>query len=236
MMAQLALNLRLRDGSSFENFHAASNREAAARLRQLLDAPPSAAPATLFLWGESASGKSHLLQAACRLAQMQGRTPLYVPFSEPGLNPRMLEEAHDAFLICLDDVHRVAGDMAWEAGLFALYELARASGAKLVAAATAAPVRVGLMMPELATRFAWGAVYQLQPLTDADKLDAIRLRAQNRGFDVPSEVARYILNRYPRDLHSLFALLERIDVASLASQRRVTIPFLRQLEGLHHAT
>jgi DnaA family protein len=89
---------------------------------------------------------------------------------------------------------------------------------------------LGLAMSELATRFAWGSVYQLKPLADDDKLAAMQLRARNRGLDLPPDAARYILHRYPRDLHSLFALLERIDAASLASQRRVTIPFLRDLE------
>jgi DnaA family protein len=70
----------------------------------------------------------------------------------------------------------------------------------------------------------------MQPLSDAQKLEAVRLRAQHRGLEMPEDVARYILSRYPRDLRSLFDLLDRIDEASLAEQRRVTIPFLRHLE------
>ncbi len=194
------------------------------------------AQAVLFLWGESASGKSHLLQAACRLVQERDNVPIYVPLGEPGLRPVLLEEADASFLICLDDVQHVAGDPAWESALFALYELARSTGAKLLASGTAPPTRLNLNMPELASRLAWGPVYQLQPLSDDEKLEAIRLRARNRGLDVAPDVARYILRRYPRDLSSLFTLLERIDTAALASQRRVTIPFLRELEGFHGAT
>jgi DnaA family protein len=230
MTAQLALNVRLRDGSSFDNFHPAANREATERLRRVLEESPTSGPSTLFLWGEGATGKSHLLQAACRLAHAQRRTSLYVPLGAADLHPRLLEAADDSFLVCVDDVQRIAGDAPWESAVFALYELARSSGTRLVVAATAAPMHLGLHMPELATRFAWGPVYQLRPLPDAAKLEAVRLRARNRGFDLPLDVARYILHRYPRDMHSLFELLERIDVASLASQRRVTIPFLRQLE------
>ena len=46
------------------------------------------------------------------------------------------------------------------------------------------------------------------------------------------EVAGYLMARFPRDLHSLFALLDRLDAATLAAQRRLTIPFLRELEKL----
>ncbi|MFL6646921.1 MAG: DnaA regulatory inactivator Hda [Sulfurifustaceae bacterium] len=235
MTAQLALNLRLRDGSSFENFYAGANAEAVARLGALIVDPVGSEPATLFLSGETASGKSHLLQAACRFVQARGGAALYVPLAEPQLTPDVLEAAEEAFLICIDDLDRVAGDATWESALFALYELARANGARLVAAGNAAPAQLGLRMPELATRLAWGAVYQLHPLDDSAKLEAVRLRARNRGFELPAEVARYILNRYPRDMHSLFALLERIDVAALARQRRVTIPFLRSLEAANDA-
>ena len=71
-----------------------------------------------------------------------------------------------------------------------------------------------------------------KPLSDAEKLEAVRLRARNRGFDLPEDVARYILSRYPRDMNSLFELLNRIDREALAHQRRVTIPFLRRLEEI----
>lgn len=233
MGKQLALNLRLRDGSSFANFYAGSNREAFERTRALLEEPHAdGGPRSFFLWGERASGKTHLLEAACRAVHARGAVALYLPLGgSAGLRPEMLEAADQAFLIALDDVQYVAGNHDWEAALFALYELSRASGARLVAAATAAPTHLGLAMPELATRFGWGPVYQLRALADADKLEAVRLRAHNRGLELSADVLRYILNRYPRDLASLFALLDRIDVAALASQRRVTIPFLRQLES-----
>lgn len=232
MATQLALNLRLRDGSSLANFCSTDNGEVLERLRALLHAPQAAAsPRSLFLWGERASGKTHLLEAACRAVHARGEVPLYLPLGEPGLRPDVLQEAEQAFLICLDDVERVAGDRDWESALFALYELSRASGARLAAAAAGAPAHLGFIMPELATRFGWGPVYQLRPLGDTEKREAVRLRANNRGLDLSAEVMRYILNRYPRDLNSLFALLDRIDVAALASQRRITIPFLRQLEA-----
>lgn len=230
MPKQLAFNLRLRDGSSFENFHGGENREALDCLRRLL-ADPRREPASLYLWGERASGKTHLLEAACRWAQAQGAAAFYLPLAAPEMRPAVLEAAEHFFVICLDDVQHVAGNTAWEAALFASYELARATGARMVAAASAPPGAAGFKMPELITRFGWGPVYQLRVLNDSDKLDAIRLRARNRGIDVPRDVARYILHRYPRDLASIFALLERIDTAALASRRRITIPFLRQLDA-----
>lgn len=228
---QLALNLRLRDASSFENFLNGANLEAVARLRALALGPPApGGSSTLFLWGERGSGKTHLLEAACRAAAAVGETPFYLPLRTPGLTPAVLEAIEEASLICIDDLEQVAGNDAWEASLFALYELSRTHGARLVATAAAPPARLGGARLDLATRLAWGPVYQLHALDDREKLEAVRLRAANRGLELSDEVLNYILRRYPRDLASLFALLDRIDAAALARRRRVTIPFLRDLE------
>ncbi len=232
MTQQLPLGLRLRDASSFENFYPGDNAQAVESLRDLLrESPMVKGPRIFYLWGESATGKTHLLEAACRHAQALGATARYLPLSLPELSPAVVEAAERDFLICLDDVQKVAGNASWETALFAIYELACATGARLAVAANSIPAHAGFRMPDLATRLAAGRVYQLHRLSDDAKTDALSLRARNRGFDLPPEAARYIVQRYPRDLRSLFALLDRIDTASLARQRRVTIPFLREIEA-----
>ena len=231
---QLALNLRLRDASSFENYFVARNREAVERLQQAVRglSVVSQAPASwLLLWGEPGTGKTHLLEAACRRAQALGHTPLYVPLAEKAdFTTALLEDAELAPLVCVDDVDAIAGDSKWEAALFALYERLRAQGGMLVLAASASPSAIGLKLADLATRLAAGLVYQLKPLSDAEKIAALRLRAQRRGLEMTEEVANYLLTRFPRDTHSLFALLDRLDTVTLVAQRRLTIPFLRGLE------
>lgn len=233
MSRQLPLNLRLKDSSSFENFLPAANREAVAHLRAAVTALARgrALEPVLFLCGAPGTGRTHLLQAACREAQHTGGSALYIPFSEiDALASAMLEDLEQATLVCLDDVERIAGNAAWETAVFALCERLRAAGGMLLAAGARPPRELGLQLPDLATRLGWGPVYALAPLSDGERLEAVRLRARNRGLEMPDEVARYILVRYPRDLDSLFVLLDKLDVASLAEQRRLTIPFLRSIE------
>ncbi len=231
---QLALNLRLRDASSFENYFVARNREAVARLQsaaQSLSRAPHAPASWLYLWGDPGTGKTHLLEAACRATQEQGHASIYVPLADKAdLTTALLEDAEQAPLVCVDDVDAIAGDAEWEAALFALYERLRALGGMLILAARNSPAAIGLKLADLATRLAAGLVYQLQPLSDAEKISALRLRAQRRGLEMTEEVANYLLTRLPRDTHSLFALLDKLDSATLAAQRRLTIPFLRGLE------
>jgi len=230
---QLTLNLRRRDASSLENFLVGRNRESFERLRELATHPLLMQPPTawLYLWGEPGSGKTHLLEAACRTAQERGASPVYLPLGmHRELDPVLLEDAEQGAWICIDDIHAIAGNRPWEQAVFGLYERLRALGGTLVLAARASPASLPFQLADLATRLGAGLVYQLHPLNDDDKVAALRLRADRRGFEVTEEVARYLLARYPRDTQSLFALLDRLDDATLAAQRRLTIPFLRSLK------
>ena len=157
MSRQLALNLKLRDGSSFDNFFTTSNREALASVVTAATAAvqPASKLTTVFLWGESGSGKTHLLEAACRAAQAAGLSPLYVSLAQARALPvDLLEDVEQAVLVALDDVQCIAGDPVWEAAVLRLYEGLRAHGGVLLAGASASPTHLGLHLPDLATRLA----------------------------------------------------------------------------------
>jgi DnaA family protein len=234
MSAQLALNLRLRESASFANFHSAHNAEAVDCLRRALDALATATPAerVIYLWGPTGSGRSHLLQAACHHAQARAANYSYVPLHDAiHLSPATLDDLDSAPLVCLDDMQAIAGKRLWEEAVFALAERLRARDGLLVAAADAPPTQLALTLPDLVTRLGWGPVFPLHALDDEEKIAALQLRASRLGLELPPEVARYVLARYPRDMHSLFAWLDRADRQSLAAQRKLTIPFVRGLEG-----
>ncbi len=185
----------------------------------------------VFLWGPGGSGRTHLLQAVCHRAQELSLSFAYLPFGEiTSFTPTVLDGFESAPLVCLDDLQSIAGVRAWEEAVFALVERLRARAGLLVVAADAPPAQLKIMLPDLVTRLGWGPVYPLQPLADDEKLAALQLRASRLGFELPDEVARYVLARYPRDTGSLFAWLDRIDRQAFIAQRRLTIPFVRELE------
>ena len=238
MSSQLALNLKLRAGSAFGNFIAGRNAQVLERVSAAVGAMQATAAnhppvlASIFLWGESGCGKTHLLEAACRVAHEAGMSPAYVSFQDAHQFPvALLEGLEQAGLVALDDLQCMAGQSAWERAVFGLYEQLRARGGLLLTAARANPATLGVGLPDLASRLGAGLVYQLHLPADTDKILALRQRSTQRGMDMPEEVARYILARYPRDMHALFQLLDRIDQASLAAQRRLTIPFVRSIIG-----
>jgi len=222
MAVQLPLGITLADTATFDNFYTGDN---AAALHSMRDG----AEPFVYLWGASGSGRTHLLQAACQATAAVGEPAVYLPLGDRAeLSPEMLDGLEAMRLVCLDDVDAIAGLEAWEQSLFHLYNRIRECGARLLAAADGAPGALALCLPDLASRLAWGPVFQLRTLSDADKLSALQLRARQRGLDLPAEVGEYLLRRCPRDTHSLFALLDSLDKAALAAQRRLTIPFVRE--------
>jgi len=221
-MNQLLLGIGLRDSESFANFFPAQNQQVVQALQQ-------ADEAFIYLWGSRGSGKTHLLQALCRQLAEQGQAVAYLPLAEEGMAPQMLDGMEAMSLLAIDDLEQIAGNAEWEAALFHLYNRIRDAGGRLLVAARVGPAALPVQLRDLASRLSYGLTLQMHELGDVDKLKLLQLRAANRGFDLPDEVANYLLKRCERDMVSLIELLETLDSATLRAQRKLTIPFVKSL-------
>ena len=189
-MSQLALPLQLQDHAVFESYWPAGNEELLAYLTALCDTRNSPG---CWVWGASASGKSHLLQA---VSDRSGDRSIYLPL---GLllqaGPDVLADLESRQFICLDDVDTIAGNAEWEHALFALFNQAQDAGGILIVSATATIRECGFELKDLESRFAKLPPFHIQPLADADRVKALQLRAKQRGLDLTTETANYLLTR-----------------------------------------
>jgi DnaA family protein len=227
MSAQLPLALRWPAHQRFDAFVPGENGVAVDLLRR---AATEAAQSMLYLSGSLGGGRTHLLIATCAAANEAGRSAQYLPLATLRANaPVSIRAFGGSDLLALDDVDAIAGDAAAEHALFDLYNRCRADGATLLFAATAPPAQIGLALPDLVSRLSACTQISLKPLDENERRDLLRDRAAARGIEIDDAVIDWLFAREKRDLASLFAVLDRIDSASLAAQRRVTVPFLRKM-------
>lgn len=258
MGQQLALNIQLRDDATFESFYPGDNQEALAAVNSLsrfqeftgsqasLTGSASLAGSLftsehfIYLWGAEGVGKSHLLQAACHQAQNLGFSTIYLPFSETQFSSEFIkgleisefiQGLENIDLICLDDID-ISLNPSLEESLFHLFNRIRAQNTRLLIASKSSPKNIQIQLPDLKSRLSWGITYQLHPLKDEQKCEALALRAEARGLLLNKTVAQFLLNHCPRTMSELFHTLELLDKASLQEQRRLTIPFVKQILGV----
>jgi DnaA family protein len=230
---QFTLAVTLPDDETLQSYYGAETSPAVAYLRQYLSPQQSTASA-VYLFGASGSGKSHLLYAACVYAQELGLTSQLLTLDDfRQYSPRMLDGLEQLDLVCLDNIQQIAGDSHWQVALFDLYNRLQEQGKKLIIVADQAPSQLGITLPDLVSRLQACTAFQLRLLSDDDKHRLLQQKARIRGLDLSDEVARFLLNRQQRDIRALVSLLDLLDKASMIHQRRLTIPFVKDVLAQH---
>jgi DnaA-homolog protein len=225
MLPQIPLAISLRESASFDEFIESGNQQTLADIKACIAA---SGEQYIYLWGLDAAGKSHLLQAGCKSAQTASHSVAYIPLSQAkDFSPGILSNLGALDLVCLDDIHLVCGDPAWELEIFRMFNQLRESGSRLIVSANCPPARLPVKLADLNSRLEWGLCCQLNPLDDEGRVQLLTASAHRRGLELPEETARYILSRATRETGSLLQLMDRLDRASLVAQRRLTIPFIK---------
>ena len=224
-MRQLLLDWGAAGPPTLDSFVIGRNQELAAILRHIARRETTTLDQRFItLWGEAGAGKSHLLYALAA-----GGRSLYLSADQPAENYVWSPEI---LLYLLDDCDLLDDDQ--QVAAFALYNQIREAGGVLVAAASRPPVQL-MLREDLRTRLAWGLVYQVQGLSDEEKIDALSNSADARGLVLSPGVLPYLLTHSRRDMQSLSAILDALDRYSLETQRPITMPLLRELLQLGDA-
>lgn len=223
---QLALAVALADPQDFSHFHPGPNAAVVQTVRGLLDTDEGTA---LLLHGPAGCGKTHLLQALLTEASSLGLKTLQLDVAALEAPRRALETTP---LLCLDGLDTLALDDTSALALLRVIDARRQRAVSTLITSRKPAAQLGQLRPDLITRLGAFASYGLKGLSDEDRIELLRLRASTRGLHLPFEVAQYLLKHLPRDVASLLAAVDVLDGASLAAQRRLTLPFVQGALGL----
>lgn len=229
---QLPLHFEFRANQTFSDFYAGVNREIISHLQQCI---AGVGEQFIYLWGKTGQGKSHLLQACCHEAQRRNLSSFYFDLAHcEQSDPQVLNGLDECDLVCFDNIEHIAGNANWEIAVFNFFNQHRDLGHKLIVSAACAPAALTIQLADLRTRLNWGLTLNIKSLDDNDRIAALIFKARQMGLEISPQAGRFLLSHADRDPASLWDLLEKLDQASLSAQRKLTIPFLKQILAQHH--
>lgn len=227
MAEQLPVTFEFRANQTFDDFYPGSNQELIEHLKKTV---AGTGEQFIFLWGNRGHGKSHLLHACCDSAFNQHTSSFYLDLSAPtSADPVLFTGLENFEIVCMDNIDALAGLTEWELGFFNFFNLHRDSKHRLILSASRSPRSLLFTLPDLQTRMNWGLSLKIKPHDDDDKIAALTHKAQHMGFEIAPQAARFLLTHYDRNPTSLWSMLDKLDTASLAAKRKLTIPFLKQI-------
>ncbi len=230
---QLALSVQLPDDEIFDSYLSESNSSVVSQLSLFVENAVSShsnQPRSFYLFGLTGVGKSHLLHACSTYVSQLGKTSVCLSCVELlQLSVEVLDGLEQIDFICLDDIQLIAGNQLWEQAIFDLYNRVLEQSNSLLISGDQSVGQLGLTLPDLNSRLSWGLTEQLKPLSDLEKVAALQFRASKRGLMLSDEAANFLLNRLSRAMTNLIASLDILDKASIREQRKITIPFIKDV-------
>lgn len=227
---QIPLHVSFGEDAVFEDYLPGNNAVAIGTLRQAL---ANLTDHLVYLWGPKGVGVSHLLQASIHDLQIQGFEAVYLPLREClEFGPEALEGLDELQAVALDDIDLIADDAAWQEAVFHFYNRMRDSGRHLFVGARCSPLHLTLSLPDLKSRLSSGLTISLIPMSDEERVTWVVWKGRRRGLVIGRDVAEFLITRHNQNMKELVTSFDRLDSASLAEKRKITIPFLKQVLDL----
>jgi len=220
-MRQIPLDVSLSKYMTFETFYLGPNKSVVDSLRDEKNQ-------LIWLAGLEGFGKTHLIHALLNGHEHENKKVLYLPMSESQVfTPDILDNLAQYDLVAIDDIENIIGNITWEEQLLKFYEDSYNTSNKILITANDTPKGLNFLLPDLSSRFNLALIERLRPMNEDEMIEAILLHSRTRGFDLPKDSAKYLINRVPRDVSVLVDMIKLLDYESLSMQRKLTIPFIK---------
>ncbi len=211
---------------SFDNFIADRAELIVSSLQDLL---LGRGETQIGLWGEAASGKTHLLNASAEFARNEGvALQIYDGLQLCHCDADAFGEFSHCDVLAIDNLDAIAGHADWEACFYQVMNRCRDGEFRFLFSTTGKPAELRARLADFRSRLQWGLLLQLPQSGDVEIRSILRRRARLLGIDLSDEVISYLMTHHARNLSEQIDILQRLDGLSLSQQRRVTIPLVKQ--------
>jgi len=236
----LAFESNIHPEYTFDNFvEGKSNQLARAAAAQVAE-NPGGVYNPLFVYGGTGLGKTHLLHAVGNgiLAHKKDAKVFYMRaerFVQDMVNAlkngtineyKMYYRSVDALLI--DDIHFFAGKKGTQEEFFHTFNALLEGNQQIIMTSDLYPKEIEGVEDRLKSRFGWGLTIAIEPPEFETRVAILIRKAQERGIQLPHEVAFFIAKRLRSNVRELEGALNRVAANVNLTGRQVTIDFVRE--------
>jgi len=178
----------------------------------------------IYLYGASGLGKSHLLMAAAHGYKKQGMQVLYAraeTFTEHVVKAiragemRTFRQAYrSADVLLIDDAHLFSRKGATQEELFHTFNTLHTAGKQIILSAHCTPQELQYIEPRLVSRFEWGIVLPVDPMTELEMMQVIEKKAEALDLPLNNKVAKFLMETFSSGTASVVRALEALVLRS----------------------
>lgn len=207
---QLSFDLASKPALGRDDFFVSPSNAQAVAMIESWEAWPSR---KLALIGPAGAGKTHLVHV---WAALTGATIVPAVDLVPQDIPRLARHH-----VAVEDVAKIAGDVAAQEALFHLHNLALAEGRSLLFTAQEPPIRWGLTLPDLQSRMQGTTVVVLDG-PDDDLLAAVLMKLfTDRQISPAPDTIPYLARHMDRSFAAAREVVANLDEAALSHGREI---------------
>ena len=221
---QIPLDFKKPNNQSFNDFIVESNSKTIESLKLFAESTAY----IFYLWGETGSGKSHLLNAFIE-NNIQANKPSVLIQPKDLINREYVSLIDMFEYICIDDSDLISSDKLLEEALFFWINEVKQAQKKLVLASKISNQDGQWQLADLRSRLASGQTHQLKPLSRDGVLMAFNQQATEQGINIDGKVINYLENNCSMNMAFLKQLLNELDKATLIHKKQVTIPLIKNI-------
>lgn len=219
---------------NFEEYVEPENSQLPHRILATLQANEAPAFNPIYLYGESGRGKTHLLMAAASHLQKQGLKVIYVraeTFTEhvvgairAGEMSAFRQAYRSADALIVDDVQVFARKAATQEEFFHTFNTLHLAGKQIIIGANCTPQELQNIEPRLISRFEWGIVLSLGPLSKEELALMLEKKAKALNYPLSSHLVAFLLENFASGTKSLTRALQALILRSHLDESQHLFP------------
>jgi chromosomal replication initiator protein len=193
----------------------------------------------IFIYGKSASGKTHLLSAFANKLKAQGKKVFFVSgktFTKHVVNAIRLGYMGDfrktyrnVDCLIVDDIDFLENKKATQEEFFHTFNTLHTEGKILLLSAREAPSGLKEIEPRLISRFEWGIQLNLEPLKKENIPALLSLSLVKFHLSLDDQTKEFLSDQFENDLHGLKKAIEAIILRS-----HIENADIKSLSGVKH--